>query len=138
MRAAMRNAEMNDAPGKRESQKLKTRAAILRAAEQLFAEQGFHATTVHAIAAAAGVTERTFFRYFATKNELVSADLNDWLEFFERALKEADHRLPALAAIEQAVQQALDQPGPVAGWLFPSDSPGKGAPPPDGIAAVHN
>ena len=129
---------MNDAPGKRESQKLRTRAAILRAAEQLFAKQGFHATTVHAIAEAAGVTERTFFRYFATKAELVSADLSDWLEFFERALKETDPRLPALAAIEQAVQQALDQPGPVAGWLFPSDSTGKVAPRPDGISGVQN
>src|ERR1700716_1341530 len=112
--------------GKRESHRQRTRAALLRAAEQLFADQGFHSTTVHAIAEAAGVTERTFFRYFASKADLVSADLSDWLGLFERTLNETDPGLPALVAIELAIQRALDQPGPVAGWLFPSDSTGKG------------
>jgi AcrR family transcriptional regulator len=129
---------MNDAPGKRESQKQHTRAAILRAAERLFADQGFHSTTVHAIAEAAGVTERTFFRYFASKADLVSADLSDWLGLFERTLNETDPGLPALVAIELAIQRALDQPGPVAGWLFPSDSTGKVGPRPDGLSGVQS
>jgi AcrR family transcriptional regulator len=122
--------------GKRASHKLETRVAILRAAERLFAEQGFHATTMRTIADSAGVTERTLFRYFASKAELVADDLTEWLGFFEQALKEGDRRLPALVAIEQAIQRALDEPGPVAGWLFPSDPTGKPGPRPDGLRGV--
>jgi AcrR family transcriptional regulator len=128
--------KMDGAVGKREANKQRTRAALLRAAEQLFADQGFHATTVHAIAEAAGVTERTFFRYFASKADLVAGDLNDWLAVFERALGETAAGLPALVAIEEAVQRALDQPGPVAGWLFPADSAAKAGPRPDGLSGV--
>jgi AcrR family transcriptional regulator len=122
--------------GRRASHKLETRTAILRAAERLFAEQGFHNTTMRAIADSAGVTERTLFRYFGSKAELVAEDLTEWLGFFERALKESHPRLPALLAIEQAIQRALDQPGPVAGWLFPSDPSGKPGPRPDGLHGV--
>src|ERR1700716_2499042 len=98
--------------GKRESHRQRTRRALLRAAEQLFAEQGYHATTVHAIAEAAGVTERTFFRYFASKADLVADDLSDWLGVLERALGETAPGLPPLVAMEQAVQRALGEPGP--------------------------
>ena len=122
--------------GKRETNKQQTRRALLRAAEQLFAEQGYHATTVHAIAEAAGVTERTFFRYFASKADLVADDLSDWLGVLERALGETAPGLPPLVAMEQAVQRALGEPGPVAAWLFPSDSAGKVGPRPDGLSGV--
>jgi AcrR family transcriptional regulator len=135
-RPQKKEIEMKVAVGKRESHKQRTREALLRAAEQLFAERGYHATTVHAIAEAAGVTERTFFRYFASKADLVANDLNEWLGFFERALDETAPGLPALVAIEQAVQRALGQPGPVAGWLFPADSTGKAGPRPDGLSGV--
>jgi AcrR family transcriptional regulator len=122
--------------GRRESHKQRTRAALLRAAEQLFAEQGFHGTTVRAIAEAAGVTERTFFRYFTSKADLVADDFSEWLGLFERALADTAPGLPALVAMEQAVQRALGQPGPVAGWLFPADSTGKAGPRPDGLSGA--
>ena len=110
--------------GKREAHKEQTRAELLRAAERLFAESGFQATTVRAIAEAAGVTERTFFRYFASKDDLVANDMSEWLTTLERALGTTDPSLPILVALEEAILAALDEPGPVAGWLFPSDSTG--------------
>src|SRR4029077_8820150 len=47
------------------------REEVMRQAWLLFSAQGFEATTVDQIAAAAGMSRRTFFRYFAGKDELV-------------------------------------------------------------------
>jgi len=48
------------------------REAIWDAATDLFAEKGFHETTVDDIAIAAGVSRRSFFRYFESKNDLMA------------------------------------------------------------------
>ncbi|MFJ5923170.1 TetR family transcriptional regulator [Kitasatospora sp. NPDC092948] len=61
----------------RERKKLKTRQALRREAFRLFAEQGWEATTVDRIAAAAEVSPSTFFRYFPTKEDLVLTDEYD-------------------------------------------------------------
>jgi len=47
------------------------RGRLERAAFELFSEQGYPATTVPQIAARAGLTTRTFFRYFADKREVI-------------------------------------------------------------------
>jgi AcrR family transcriptional regulator len=63
--------------GLRERKKLKTRIAIRRATYRLIDEQGYDATTVEQIAAAAEVSPSTVFRYFPTKEDIVLTDEYD-------------------------------------------------------------
>jgi AcrR family transcriptional regulator len=65
----------------RERKKVKTHLAIQREALRLFREQGFEATTVEQIVAAAEVSATTFFRYFPTKEDVVLHDALDPLAF---------------------------------------------------------
>jgi AcrR family transcriptional regulator len=51
-------------------------AEVTAAAIDLFAAQGFEATTVDQIAAAAGLSRRSFFRYFSTKEEVILQSLD--------------------------------------------------------------
>ena len=62
---------------KRMGRKERTREALLVAALELFAEQGYDATTTAAIARRAGVSEMTLFRHFATKDALLVDDPYD-------------------------------------------------------------
>ncbi|GAA3383575.1 TetR family transcriptional regulator [Cryptosporangium minutisporangium] len=62
---------MTDITGLRLRRRLETAAEIEAAAFELFEQRGSEHTTVDDIAAAAGVSPRTFFRYFPTKEEAV-------------------------------------------------------------------
>ena len=55
-----------------------SRSAVSRTALEMFADRGFEETTVDDIADALGVSRRTLFRYFASKNDMVWGDF-DWV-----------------------------------------------------------
>jgi AcrR family transcriptional regulator len=58
-------------PTLRERTRLAVQAELIDAAQGLFVEQGYEATTVDAIAEAVGLSKRSFFRYFGSKEDLV-------------------------------------------------------------------
>lgn len=80
---------------------------LQRAAMELFAEDGFEATTVAGIAGRAGVTERTFFRYFADKREVLFAGE----EQLQAAFTDAIAGAPADASLTDLLVAALDAGG---------------------------
>jgi AcrR family transcriptional regulator len=68
------------APSLRDARKTKTRLALRDAALTLFAAQGYDATSTEQIAEKAGVSWRTFFRYFPTKESALFAGEGLWFE----------------------------------------------------------
>lgn len=90
--------------GLRERKKARTRAAIQREALRLFEQQGYAETTVDEIAAAAEVSQSTFFRYFPTKEELVAYDALDpvWIDLFRAQPSELSPLEALIATMEQA------------------------------------
>lgn len=57
-----------------------TRKSIVGAARKLFVAQGYRTATIRAVAAEAGVAERTVYNTFATKQELLAAVCSAWLD----------------------------------------------------------
>ena len=75
-------AEVREEPalGLRERKKQRTRATLVDAAVELCERQGFERTTVDQIAAIADVSPRTFSRYFATKDAIALALIDDAID----------------------------------------------------------
>jgi AcrR family transcriptional regulator len=73
--------------GRPSSKAERTREALRAAALRRFVADGFDAATVVDIAADVGVTERTFYRHFATKDEVLFGDVEQRLGWFREALQ---------------------------------------------------
>ncbi|WP_332880737.1 mycofactocin system transcriptional regulator [Streptomyces sp. NBC_00564] len=80
-----------------------SRAELERHAFALFARKGFARTTVDDIAAAAGISRRTFFRYHASKKDLVWGDFDDHLEGLRDQLAGGPEAVPTMDAVCAAV-----------------------------------
>lgn len=68
--------------------KEKRRKKILKAAERLFAKQGYHGTEVESIARAAGVSKGTVYNYFENKAEILFSDIEDGLQELNKRMSE--------------------------------------------------
>ena len=85
------------------------RGRLEQAALALYAERGFEQTTVAEIAARAGLTERTFFRHFADKREVLFSGAGALQALLAKAVAEA----PPSAAPIEAVAAGLEAVGAV-------------------------
>ena len=81
-----------------------TREELELVALQLFADRGFDSTTVDDVADAAGIGRRTFFRYFASKNDVVWGDWDAALAHFRSALDAIPADVPLLEGLKEAVK----------------------------------
>lgn len=98
-------------PGLRERKKQRTRDALLRAALELFTTKGFEETTVDEIAEAVDVSQRTFFRYFANKQETAFAVQEMVEQRFVETLRERPAHEAPFVALRGAVIGAWDAMG---------------------------
>jgi AcrR family transcriptional regulator len=91
----------------RARKKAATKQSIQEQALRLFAEKGYDATTVDEIAAAAGVSHMTFFRYFPRKEAVVEYDEYDPL--LEELLAARPPQEPPLTALHNAIRAGLEK-----------------------------
>jgi AcrR family transcriptional regulator len=70
----------------------KTRTRILEAAEQVFADHGFHDASIVKITEAAGIGQGTFYLYFASKKDVFDEVVRDLNRRVRHAMKEASSR----------------------------------------------
>ena len=109
--------------GLRERKKQRTREQIVDAALGLFGRQGYQATTVAEIAAAAEVSQRTVFTYFPTKEDILFSDLAAFRAGLAAALAE---RAPAASALDALRDFVVENLGAIdeaarARWKIVSD-----------------
>jgi len=70
---------------------------------RLFTEKGFHETTVDEIAAAAGVSRRTFFRYYDAKSSVLWHEFDREVATIRATLADAPSDVPVMDAVRSAV-----------------------------------
>jgi AcrR family transcriptional regulator len=102
----------------REQKRVRTRQALIDAAATLFEQRGYDGTTIADIAAAADVSTRSFFSYFATKEEVLFPDADARIT---AALTAIDERRPGerptailLRALAELGEVGDDLVGPMA------------------------
>src|SRR5271165_6703367 len=84
-----------------------SRGRLERAALDLYGERGFENTTVAEIAERAGLTERTFFRYFTDKREVLFAGAGTLQDLLVNAVVDAPQATAPIDAIASALEAAV-------------------------------
>ncbi len=80
-----------------------SRQMLEDAAQELFIETGYAATTIDQVTQRAGVSRNTFFNYFDSKSDLLWVEMDSALDRLAVELRDASPELPALAAIRSAM-----------------------------------
>jgi mycofactocin system transcriptional regulator len=80
-----------------------SRDEVQRVALALFAERGFEETTLDEVAAAVGVSRRTLFRYYPSKNDIVWGEFSEQLEGLRAHLADAEADEPLMEVVRRAV-----------------------------------
>jgi AcrR family transcriptional regulator len=92
------------------------RGRIALAAMELYSERGFDQTTVAEIAERAGLTERTFFRHFADKREVLFAGQESFRDLFVPAVAQAPADATPLQAVAAGLYAAAEDFEPRLPW----------------------
>ncbi|MGC8466146.1 MAG: TetR/AcrR family transcriptional regulator [Acidimicrobiales bacterium] len=109
--------------GKRERRKQETRRLLLLAAAKLIDEKGFADTTVQEIASKAEVSERTFFRYFQYKEDLLLQDLIQYFSGIESSLRRQPVEMEPIHALHRAIDESITHiPEHLLGRLLPDSA----------------
>lgn len=93
--------------GLRERKRRQTRSELINAAMRLFAEKGYERTTVAEIAAFAGVSTKTFFNYFASKDEVLFPHLSRRIDAAVALIEQIGPGAPMADALVAAMQHML-------------------------------
>ena len=96
------------ATGLRQRKRDLVREAIAHAAWDLFAAEGYEATTVAEIARAAGVSRRTFFRYFSSKEDVLVETSDALAEDLLAAFARRPAGEPPIVAIQRALRPVVE------------------------------
>ncbi|MDE3103623.1 MAG: TetR family transcriptional regulator [Acidobacteriota bacterium] len=87
------------------------RDAIFQSAIELFARQGFDQTTVEEVAHAAGVSRRTFFRYFTSKDDLLAVCIVQYGESLLQTITSCAAGMDPMAMVRATVMQTVASSG---------------------------
>jgi AcrR family transcriptional regulator len=83
------------------------KSELTRQAARLFAERGYHGTSIDQLAKAMGVQKGSLYAHIASKQELLYATMREGADAFHGALDAIDERLPATEKIRLALRAHL-------------------------------
>lgn len=116
-----------ESAGLREKNRTERRTALIEAAHELFRTRGYASTTMDDIADAAGLSRRTAFRYFTSKDELVFPHRDARLAMLQTALvaREGESAFEAVrrACLAMAREYQGDREGMLAQWRIVQAEP---------------
>jgi AcrR family transcriptional regulator len=114
--------EAADAGGLRERKKRLMRQQLSDTATRMFLERGFDAVRVAEVAEACGVSEKTVFNYFPTKESLILDRLESTMTSLRAGLAS-----PGIPPVEAALRILDQELGAMTSWLAAQDDPAQAA-----------
>ncbi|WP_287154995.1 TetR family transcriptional regulator [Candidatus Solincola tengchongensis] len=106
-----------DASGRRERKKRQTREALEKAALRLFQEKGYDRTTIRDITEEVDVSQRTFFRYFPSKEAVLFGNWEESLELLRRLILERPSEEPVFVTLYRAALKLAEADRENEAWL---------------------